>query len=220
MPQINLLLSGSKKKTPTLTTAKEPKVGLSSVIPVVAFRCAICLGIGLFVWIVLLINIGKKEEVLRGLEEKVKVLATNPIEIERIRTERAALEKKVKLIDDLSSRKFLWYEKLDLLSSLIPDGIWLTDIYSKQEKATAKDSGSSENNAASGLGEKTVFVIKGTAVAYKIQDAVTLIGSFINNLQNNKDFAKDFTEIKLNTATKGSIGGLDVMRFDFLCESK
>ncbi|MFA5060363.1 MAG: PilN domain-containing protein [Candidatus Omnitrophota bacterium] len=232
MPQINLLAPGFKKREVTPSTASFSKAqaqsqfqqktervypGISSgvldVLPAVGFRCAICGGIILAIWSFFLVNIPGNQKTLKELEVKVSVLATNPKEIERIRTERVILEKKVNLIDNLSSRKFLWSEKLALIADLIPDGVWINEIRSssKKDAAAAK---------APPSDEKTVFTIKGTAVAYKIQDAVGLISDFIKNLQENADFSKDFQEIKLNTIAKGTVGSLDVMKFDLLCESK
>ena len=220
MPQINLLVPGSKKKVLTVASVKEPMVELKEIAPAVIPRSLIFLGVGILIWVVLVIGVSRNERILLNLEEKVKVLSANPKEIQRLKNERAALEKKVKLIDKLSSRKFLWFEKFRLIATLIPDGVWLTDIYSKEEKITAREPATGDNNQSTDLGEKTILVIKGTAVANTIQDAVSLVGDFIKNLQANQDFSKDFAEIKLNTATKTTIGGMDVMRFDFLCEAK
>ncbi len=221
MPQINLLSSGAKKKITMISSLpKEPKTELSQVLPAVLIRSAICAGVCLFVWVFFVFNVSKKNQILSGLEGKVQVLSTNPKEIEKITSERSILERKANLIEQLSSRKFFWYEKLKFIASLIPDGIWLTDIYFKQEKVQNKDSGVSGKKSDGGAVEKTVLVIKGMAVAYKIQDAVSLIGDYIKIFQSNQEFAKDFSEIKLNTVSKGTVGGLDVMRFDFFCEVK
>lgn len=220
MPQINLLFSSAKKKvTLVASLPKEPKTELLQVLPAVGIRSAICVGICFIVWIFLFVNISKKNHYLSELEGKAQVLNTNPKEIEKITSERLILEKKASLIEQLSSRKFLWYEKLKFVASLIPDGVWLTDIYFKQEKVQRKDSDTA-GKADANTTEKTILVIKGMAVAYKIQDAVSLIGDYIKALQTNQEFAKDFSEIKLNTVSKSTVGGLDVMRFDFLCEAK
>lgn len=215
MPQINLLSPGLKKseKQEAATTQLQPgKKDLSKLSSALILHSAVCGGVLLVVWALLFFNIYQKEKTFKDLEGQVASLAANPKEMENLRNEQAALEKKVKLIDVLSSRKFFWNEKLQLLSNLIPDGVWVTDISSRQEGTITP------GNPASG--EKTVFIIKGTAVAYKIDEAVTLIGSFIKKLQENQDFSKDFTEIKLNNIIKGSVGGLDVMQFDFLCTTK
>ena len=188
---------------------RETKVEFAQVIRPIIIRSPIVLGISLIIWVTLLINVSVKEKIFRDLEAKTSVLASNPKEIEKISSERAGLEKKVKLIDELSSRKFFWFEKLNQVGTIIPNGIWLTEVYSK---AGPKN--------ANGIGEKTLFIIRGIAVAYKIDDAVALIGDFIKKLQADQNFSKDFSDIKLNTVSKGSVGGLDVMRFDFLCESK
>ena len=221
MPQINLLLSGSKKKIVTgATSAKKWEVEFTEIKPQLIKRSAICLGVTLSLWIILAITVTLRERIVRSFEDKVKASVASPKEIEQLKKERSTLEKKMKIMSDLASRRFLWFEKLELISTMIPDGVWLTGISAQQKKITPQGVNPIGTNQTADLGEKTVFVVSGTAVAYKIQDAVSLIGNFIKNLQTNESFSKDFTEIKLNTVSKGTIGGLDVMRFDFLCESK
>ena len=221
MPQINLLLSGSKKKIVTgVTSTKKWEVELAGVMPQFIKHSAICFGVSLFIWIILAIIVSAREKAVRSFEDKVKASVASPKEIEQLKKERSTLEKKMKIMSDLASRKFLWFEKLELISAMVPDGVWLTGISAQQKKITPKGVNPAGINHTADLGEKTVFVVSGTAMAYKIQDAVSLIGDFIKNLQTNESFSKDFMEIKLNTVSKGTIGGLDVMRFDFLCESK
>jgi len=131
------------------------------------------------------------------------------------------LEKKARLIDQLSSRQFFWFQKVQLLADIIPDGVWLTRVYSREEKrAQPARRSSRQQEADDQAGQATVLVVQGTAVAYKIQDAVALVGTFIKNLQGSEAFAGDFKEIKLNNIAKTSIGEMDVMKFDLLCEQK
>ena len=221
MPQINLLSPGTRKKETRILSSREIVLDFSQIIPAVIFRSSICIGVCIFFWIGLHLQISKKEKILKAIEVKLQALETNPKEMEKIKAERASLEKKAKLIDELSSRKFLWYEKLDLLASLVPSGIWLNDIYSKREKMTEQELKQLMESGKGGtvLGEKTILTIKGTAVAYKIEDAVAMIGDFIRTIESNKDFAKDF-EVKPSTVSKSSIGGVDVMKFDLNCVSK
>lgn len=211
MPQINLLSTGQKKKDSKPAVVRDTKPEVTKVIRPALIRSLICFGIGLIIWAVLLVSAAGKQKILNDLSEKTKVLESNPKEIERVRNERSALDKKVKLIDELSSRKFLWYEKLSQIGTIVPSGIWFTEITST--KMSSKD-------LNSGAGERMFFIIRGVAVAYKIDDAITLVGDYIKRLQADQAFSKDFNEIKLNDINKNTVGGLDVMRFEVLCESK
>ena len=219
MPQINLLPTATKKRVPKFFPAGG-SLELSELAPLIIFRSSVCAGICILLWLVLLFGLSRKEKALVILTEKVSVLATNPEAIEKLKKERAVLEKKVRVIENLSSRKFFWYEKLDLIARLIPEGVWLTEMYSNEERTQPQEEADSSGNQLSALDTVTVLVIKGMAFAPKIQNAVGLIGNFITSLQSTESFAKDFAEIKLNTATKGAIGSTDVMNFDFLCETK
>ena len=220
MPQINLLSPGTQKKETRIVSSREVVINFAEIAPVVIFRSSICIGICVVLWIGLYFQISKKQKVLKELDVKLQALEENPKEMEKIKTERAALEKKVKLIDELSSRKFLWYEKLDILADLVPSGIWLNEVYSKREKMSDNELAQlKESGKGSVLGEKTILMIRGTAVAYKIEDAVALVGDFIKTIEANKEFSKDFV-IRPSAVSKGSIGGVDVMKFDLICESK
>lgn len=217
MPQINLLSQATKKKKEVVTKsafASDSKIDLSDVKPVLIFRCSICLGIIFLIWLPLFINILTKEGRLKQLTKEVGSLSTNPEEMDKVAKQKMGLEKKIALITELSSRDFLWYRKLDLLADLIPSGIWLTDIYTKKEM------GSSRLNPKTGsVTEKTFLVIRGTAVAGRIEDAVLLVKNFVDNVKSNKEFSKDFVEITSSNIAKSTFGGLDVMRFDLLCEA-
>lgn len=219
MPHINLLSPGtSAKKIETkIIPSAVSKINIPQILPGLLGRCAVCTGAIVVVWLILAFQISIQEKKLSVASRDTEGLSAYPSKMEAMKKEKEGLEKKALLIDQLSSRQFFWYEKLDLISFLIPQGVWLTDISLRKEKMSAK-----EMAALKGVGieQKTILVVRGTAVAYKIEDAVGLVGSFIHILQGNEQFAKGFKEIKLNTATKGTLGGLDVMRFDLFCEVK
>ena len=219
MPQINLLSTGSKKKIAPSKPSASEFADFFLIRRPLLIRSFVCFAVTASLWVAFSYSITKSERTLLELENKVNVLGTNPKEIEKLKDERAALEKKVELIDRLSSRKFFWFEKFEIIANLIPNGVWLTEISSKQEKPLVEKIDGKQVLSSIGK-EKTILVVKGTAVADKIQNAVGFIGDFIKNLQVNWKFSKDFLEIKLNNATKENIGGLDVMKFDFTCESK
>ncbi|MFH1360313.1 MAG: hypothetical protein ABIJ41_04660 [Candidatus Omnitrophota bacterium] len=219
MAQINLLLPGygSGKTEARKVTFKDPKAEFLNISkPLIVYSC-ISLGLVLVVGIFLSFNLSSKTKILNNLKEQEKALKINPKEIEKIKNERAFLERKVHLIDALSSRDFYYYEKLQLIADLIPDGVWLTEIYSRKEGSAS--AGRSADKKSLGL-EKNVFTIKGIAVSEKLDDAVTLIEKYIELLRSNQEFSKDFGEIKLNNSNLGSVGKQDVMNFDIICEVK
>ncbi|GEM_PF-1406549 len=220
MPQINLLSVGGKKKVISAHPSLVFSVDFSEIIPSLLIRSGICLGLTVILWTILGAGISKNVATLNGLEEKVKVLGANPKEIEKIKSERVILEKKISLIDSLSSRKFFWFEKFEILAGLVPNGIWLTEVSTSEDRISAEKIAAIKNKVQNANKEKVALVVKGVAVADEIQNAVGLIGDFIKGLQANWKFSKDFTEIKLNNATKETIGGIDVMKFDFICESR
>lgn len=156
------------------------------------------------IWGFLFVTVSKERRTVADLDKKIGSLATSPKEIDAIRQQRSALEKKINLIDTLSSRQFFWFQKMQQLADLIPNGVWLTSLQSSQK------------------GDTVTLIIRGTSVAVKIDDAVSLIRDFITNLRKNDDFAKDFKNIELRQGdiAKTAIGGMDVMRFAFTCETE
>ena len=228
MPQINLLNpgSGGKKESAQgfdLKDVKNPKLQFEEISKQLILFSAIAFGCMLFIFIVVSIFNFSKTSRLRGLEKKIKNLKIDPTEMEKMREERRALEKKVNLVDILSSRQFYYYEKMVLIPDLIPWGVWINSMKT-QERVPAQGvttrRSRREQTEEKLPSRKTLLLISGTAVAGKIDDAVALVGEFIDNLKKDEKFSESFAEIKLENIVKGSMGSRDVMNFDLVCETK
>lgn len=225
MPQINLLSPGInfKKKETKGILLTDPHQEFQSISKALIISSSVCLVFLLVFWLILSFQKSTKEKQLVGLREKFKTLAINPKEIDSLNKEKLALEKKIQLIDTLSSRKFYYFEKLQQISDLIPDGIWLVEISIRTEKKQMPSGKNKDKNKDKDTGkdifEKTTLVIKGKAVADTIQEEVESVDIYLDNLKNSNDFAKDFSEIKLNSVAKSTAGNKDIMTFDFICKT-
>lgn len=214
MPQINLLLTDSskKKKVKSLESRKEELSRASSAFLSISY---VAIGILVFVWLVIAFLVFKDKRELSILEKRKNNLTASPQEISQINLKKEQLNERLALLSDLSSRKFLWAQKLERISEFIPDGIWLTEISLDRVTSPAADAKKEKTKSKDIAADKYIFVIKGRAFAYKIQDAVTLIGNFDNLLKEDKDFSQDFSEIKLSNVAKASISKTDFMSFEF-----
>ncbi len=215
MPQINLLLSGVGKKK-KVKSLEIPSIELTKVNSVFLPISYLAIAFLLFIWLIISFVIVKDKRELVALENKKSKLTASPQEINLANLKKQQLTTKSALLDELSSRKFFWFEKLARVALFVPDGVWLNEIsLDKDNTPSSPAEAKKEKNAGELPLDKYILTIKGSAFAYKIQDAVTLIGKFNNLLKEDKNFAKDFSEVTLSGVSKSSISKTDIMNFEF-----
>lgn len=210
MPQINLLSSSYSKKKKKDKPLKIPRAELSKIsssfLPV-SYAAIIVLS---SIWLILSFVVLKERKELANLEKKERALSASPQEINQLILKKDSLNKKIVLLDKLSSRNFFWSDKLRQIAEFIPDGVWLREISLDRKILKVEDSKKKEVSLPLYL-----LNIKGGAFAYKIQDAINLIGQFNNSLKQDEQFTKDFSNVKLETVAKSTIAKTDIMNFEF-----
>jgi Tfp pilus assembly protein PilN len=210
MPQINLLAPTSNKEA----AKKAKSVDLPWLNLLVAFRSALVSAIPLTL-ICGLISVGlfvvkdRKDSELKTIQQREASLTVNPQELSEWKKREVTLKKKISLLSELSSPGFSRSTKLLEINDYLPEGVWLSEIY------LGKSGQSWETTA--GARRQTVLIIKGSAVAPQIDNAVALVGEFVTSLKRSQSFSRDFSEIKLNAIYKSSIGRTDVMNFELVC---
>ncbi len=120
----------------------------------------------------------------------------------RLRAEIKRFESKKKVIDQLAKGRFFWAEKLNLISDLIPMGIWLSDLSFDEAK------------------EGGLLRLDGMAVSYKDREIINLVTLFMENLKQNEDFYEDFKTIELGPIRRIKSENVDVMQFSIICQFK
>ena len=120
----------------------------------------------------------------------------------KLQAEVKRLESKKKVIDQLAKRKFFWAEKLNLISDLIPMGVWLSDL-------------SFDEANKGGL-----LTLDGVAISYKDQEMINLVTLFMENLKQNEDFYRDFKTIELGPIRRIKSENVDAMQFSIVCQFK
>lgn len=153
-------------------------------------------GIGVIGIMVLIVLVFFTGTLLRGhqisrLVHKEKKFAARFLQIESVNKEMAVVKAKMKALDELTKRKFLWAEKLNQLSDLALPGIWFTAVYTDSEHS---------------------LIIEGSVVS-KAEEEMASVGKFMKNLREDEQFFKDFKNIKLESVERSSNENRDIVEF-------
>ncbi len=109
-----------------------------------------------------------------------------------------SLQSKQKTIEDLvGSSRILWSQKLNILSDLLPRGVWL-------RKMELQDS---------------LLLVEGSAISRKNEE-MTNVHSFASSLKANKDFMDHFSDLELGAIQTRTIGKVEIADFIFKTKSK
>ncbi|MFH1782658.1 MAG: hypothetical protein ABH848_03475 [Candidatus Omnitrophota bacterium] len=148
---------------------------------------------GLLVFILIFFSLGscvRKNQATSWLK-KEKTLDINKKEVESIDQKIADLRMKFSTFDKITKREFLLSDKMDKLSELVLPGIWFTYLYTDL----------SEN-----------LIIQGSIIS-KNEEAMAVVGNLMKNLQEDKDFFKGFSSIKLENVQKRKKEERDIVDF-------
>lgn len=116
--------------------------------------------------------------------------------IDSISKELKDLKAKMVTIDDITSKKtFLWSQKLNMISNLLPKGVWLRKM--------------TWNN--------TSLVIEGSAYS-KLHDEMIIVGNYVSNLKKEDGFVKDFISVELSSVNRVKKSIVEVA--DFIITAK
>lgn len=153
-------------------------------------------GIGVIGIMVLIVLVFFTGTLLRGhqisrLVHKEKNFTARFLQIESVNKEMAVVKAKMKALDELTKRKFLWAEKLNQLSDLVLPGIWFTAVYTDSEHS---------------------LIIEGSVVS-KAEEEMASVGKFMKNLREDEQFFKDFKNIKLESVERSSNENRDIVEF-------
>jgi len=148
---------------------------------------------GILIILILFCMIGSfvRKKQAQRLLLKEQNFAAETLDIETINKEIVTLKAKMNMMDGVTSRRFLWAEKLNYLSDLILPGIWFTRIRTDSEDK---------------------LVVEGSVIS-KQEEAMATVGKFMKNVRDHQAFFKDFSNIKLESVQRKSIDERDVVDF-------
>lgn len=181
MIEINLLpgeLKVKSKKLPHIETKY-----LFYLIPLV-------LGILIFIHIYLFVIGIAKNCQFAALNNKWQQLAPQKKALEEAEKGYELLSADAKMMQQLTSQRIIWSEKLNKLSLNLPSGVWLNEV-----KFTPKE-----------------FILTGSVVSLE-KEEITLINKFMANLKNDTGFFKDFANLELNSVQKKTVGAYEIADF-------
>lgn len=128
------------------------------------------------------------------------------------------LHHKISLASDLKGKQIWWAPKLQALSNLIPENIWINKL-SLQKSAQAPRKASSPGAKASQAGPRPsiALILDGFALPGDNQ-GFRSIENFAQELRKNPTFSKVIAEINLTTATRTEKEKVPAMSFQFSCQ--
>lgn len=155
-------------------------------------RYFILLGLGLLVCTHLYLTITDifKYYRFRVLDNKWKKLAPQRKITDDLKKEYELLSADAQAVQQLTSQRINFSEKLNKLSLSLPSGIWFSElVFTSQE-----------------------FNLKGSVISLQ-KEELGLINKFIVNLKNEKSFFSRFDNLELGSVQRRIIGGYEVIDF-------
>lgn len=154
-------------------------------------------------------QVNAKKKKLNEINAEIARLEIEVKEVESKEEEARELEKRIQVIDQLMFSRLSWARRLNEISNLVPDNIWLTSLSLSQSTVSSPGGGASVT--------KNVLVLRGKALALPGERAVNLIGVFMNNLKFNPSFFENFSDIEFIGTTSEKSGEKEVVGFELRC---
>lgn len=193
MPYGNKMIEINLIPEDLITKPKGKKIGLGGlgIEPKHAiYLVPLVLGFVLLIHVYLAGLMILKNHQFAALTKKWQNLAPQRKVLEEFNKEYSIFSSEAQSVKQLIQRRLNWAEKLNKLSSLLPSGIWFTEV-----SASPKD-----------------FTLRGSAVSLQ-KDEMSLIKQFMDNLKQDSAFFKDFNNLELGSVQKKTIGGYDIAEF-------
>ena len=147
--------------------------------------------------ILLFINVGKLAN-YKQLQKKMEVIRPNKERIDLIIKNMRNLKSKKNDIEELTKGKDVsWSQKLNILSDILPQGVWLKKI---------------------NLG-KEMFFIQGSAISRQSKEMIN-VHSFTASLKRKKEFFSSLGELELGSIQRRKIEKVEVADFVIKVEVK
>lgn len=165
----------------------------------------ILLGVGVLVVFLLVlihsfltINWLVKRIALQQVSNNWKSVEPDKKAIDAIGEEVKAINKKMKSLEDfVKKRQTTWSQKINIISDVMPKGVWLTKLV---------------------IDEKSL-VLQGMGVS-KQRNEIVMIGSLNTALKKEPMFASDFSNIEVNAINRAKFNTADVSQFTLTAKLK
>lgn len=179
MIEINLLPENLRAK-------KEIDAGLGQIMHFVKIGVAVLAGIHLLLFFV---SLAYNYVGLRLAKNRARI-TWQDADTAGLQKEFSAIQNRAKVITDLTKEKSEWAERLDRLSSVLPNGVWFNSIQA----------------------EKGLLNIRGSVVSLK-GDEVEILHIFLDNLKKDAFFSARLKNIDVVSIDRSNLFGVEVADF-------
>jgi Tfp pilus assembly protein PilN len=140
---------------------------------------------------------------------------------------RDALRAQVLPYYDYASRRLLWGSLLELLHSIVPQEIYLTEITGTTDFAPTNLPATAGHRAVDGIAETRLIMIRGRVRGGNMKEVVDSVENWLKTLRSHPEFSKLFTRPEVDITLQGEItplgddggrGGAREMEFLIRCQ--
>lgn len=131
---------------------------------------------------------------LNNVKAKLAVLEPERAALKDFKEQLEAFSADAKAMQKLLKERISWSQKLNRLSLDLPKGIWFNELSVNQQE----------------------LAVKCSAISPLQKEEYALINKFLDSIKTDELFASDFSEIKLASAQKRTIGSYDVVDFTII----
>jgi len=128
-----------------------------------------------------------------SLDRKIRMNRSRMIylsnQLDEVKMEKEKASNELKLLATLSGKRVLWSRKLEDLSKVVPDDLWLNQLSIRTVKKKKEDSKEIE--------EETHLSIKGITVPVPGRKPLDSVAKLYESLNNSKSFGQDFEPFTL-----------------------
>jgi len=151
------------------------------------------------------------------ISKKYATLNKKVFRIVEYKEEWDSLHHKISLTSDLKGKQIWWTPKLQALSELIPENIWIGRLsVQKSAQAPRKVSSSGAKASPSRARSSITLVLEGFALPGDNR-GFRAIENFAHQLRENPTFGRIIEDINLTTAARTEKEKLSVMNFRLSC---
>jgi hypothetical protein len=167
----------------------------------------ILFGLGsLFILVVMVIHVGllsnylAKVTELSSLKGQWQKMLPDKKSMDAINEDLKEVKNQLTVIKDVNSQKaVVWSQKLNILSDMMPKGMWFNRLVWDSSKG--------------------MLFIEGSSYS-KAHDEISIVGGFVSALKKDENFAKDFASIELNSVNRIKKGSTEVADYKITVKSK
>lgn len=153
-----------------------------------------------------------RKNILHYMELRWKKLEPQKKEVDALKAQIAERKARYTTIDQLIKDRFLWSKKLNIISDVLVDGVWLNSVTYQQQFVSSQEKGAMPKLTRN-------LMISGTAIAQQGGE-MSNVGRFMKNLKDNPDFFTDFKGVEMSSMQRRSIVDVEVMDFSLLFQFK